>query len=122
MTKPGLSESIRRDVGGTAWSTRLTSDELELLGTRVDDARHLNAFAEFVAMTTWDVEQRADGPLMKSVAGTTWRGLSNLMQRRGYRVVRELGAPAAASWAVHLRIIPDVRATREDAPVSVRHA
>jgi hypothetical protein len=100
----------------------LTSDELELLGARVNDARHLDAFADFVAMTTWDVEQRADGPMMKSAAGSTWRGLSNLMQRRGYRVVRELGAPAATSWAVHLSIIPDLRGTREDVSVSVQRA
>src|SRR5262249_50071119 len=119
-TWSGRTESIQPDVGG-AWSTGLTSDELELLGACVNDARHLDAFADFVAMTTWDVEQRADGPIMKSAAGTTWRGLSNLMERRGYRVVRELGAPAATSWAVHLRIIPDVRGAREDAPVSLRH-
>ena len=91
-----------------------------MLGPYVEDAHHVDAFAEFVALTTWDVEQRAEGPMMKSAAGTTWRGLSNLMQRRGYHVVRELGAPAATSWAVHLRIIPDVRGTREDAPVSLR--
>jgi len=91
-----------------------------MLGPSVHDASHVDAFAEFVAMTTWEVEQRADGPLLKSAAGVTWRGLSNLMQRRGYRIVRELGAPAATSWAVHLRIIPDVRGTREDAPVSLR--
>ena len=114
--------SIRPDVGGTAWSTRLTSAEIEMLGSYVHDARHVDAFAEFVAMTTWDVEHRADGPMMKSVGGTTWRGLSNLMQRRGYRVVRELGAPAATSWAVHLRIIPDVRGAREGSPLSFPRA
>jgi len=93
-----------------------------MLGPYVHDAGHVDAFAEFVAMTTWDVEERADGTMLKSAAGTTWRGLSNLMQRRGYRVVRELGAPAATSWAVHLRIIPNVRRAGENLPVSLRHA
>ena len=91
-----------------------------MLGPNVHDARHVDAFAEFVTMTTWDVEQRADGPLLRSAAGVTWRGLSNLMQRRGYRAVRELGAPAATCWAVHLRIIPDVRVPGKDAPASLR--
>jgi len=38
----------------------------------------------------------------KSATGTTWVGLANLMRRQGYRVVGDLGIPAAASWAAHL--------------------
>jgi hypothetical protein len=37
-----------------------------------------------------------------------WLSLGKLMRRRGYEVVRDLGIPAATSWAVHLRLVaPD---------------
>ena len=35
----------------------------------------------------------------------TWHSLANLMRRKDYWLVRELGVPAATSWALHLGVI-----------------
>jgi hypothetical protein len=71
----------------------------------------------FMALTRWEVEREANRLRAKSAAGPTWVGLSNLMERRAYRVVGDLGAEAAAVWAVHLGVIqrdadPEPRAAR----------
>jgi hypothetical protein len=60
------------------------------------------ALKRFLALTVWDVEAEAVRRQRRSATGTTWVGLANLMRRQGYRVVGDLGIPAAASWAAHL--------------------
>jgi hypothetical protein len=60
---------------------------------------------EFMELTRWEVEREADRLQAKSSAGSTWVGLRNLMERRSYRVVAELGVEAATVWAAHLGVI-----------------
>ena len=36
--------------------------------------------------------------------GQTWAGLSRLLAREGHTLVREIGVPAATSWATHLNL------------------
>jgi hypothetical protein len=69
-------------------------------------ARTPASFDEFLALTRWDVERQANLLRATSAAGATWDGLSKLMERRSYRVVREIGLDAARAWAVHLEIAP----------------
>ena len=38
--------------------------------------------------------------------GRTWIGLHELMQRNNHEYVRDIGLPAATSWAVHLELLP----------------
>ena len=40
-----------------------------------------------------------------SPTGHIWLGLFHLMARHGYECVREVGTPAANSWATHLQAI-----------------
>jgi hypothetical protein len=63
------------------------------------------AFDRFLAMTVWDVEATAERSRRRSSAGSTWVGLCNVMMRRGFVKVEELGAPAARSWALHLGVV-----------------
>jgi hypothetical protein len=69
-------------------------------------ARSPASFDEFLTLTRWDVERQADLLRATSSAGATWDGLGKLMERREYRVVREIGLDAARAWAVHLEIVP----------------
>jgi hypothetical protein len=62
----------------------------------------------FLAMTVWDVEATAERSRKRS-AGSTWAGLFNVMMRRGFVKVEDLGAPAARSWAVHLGLVGALR-------------
>jgi hypothetical protein len=64
------------------------------------------ALGRFLAMTVWDVEATAERSRKRS-AGSTWAGLFNVMMRRGYVKVEDLGAPAARSWALHLGVLGD---------------
>jgi hypothetical protein len=61
-------------------------------------------FGGFVRMTASEVEAEAIRVHKLSPAGTTWMGLSNLMQRQGYKVIGELGLAAAGAWATHLGV------------------
>ena len=38
--------------------------------------------------------------------GQTWAGLHQLLERNGHEYVREIGLPAARSWATHLELLP----------------
>jgi hypothetical protein len=79
---------------------------------RLDDE---DAVSRFLALTAWEVEREANRQARRSPIGTTWLSLSKLMQRRGYRIVAELGRPAAVSWGVHLGVIPvRAQAARSD--------
>jgi hypothetical protein len=76
------------------------------------DQQRSNALEEFLALTRWEVEAQAERTLARSQVGVTWLGLWHLMQRLGLMRVRELGLPAATSWAVHLGVIPKANAKR----------
>jgi hypothetical protein len=79
------------------------------------DLRHLvspadlDAFTRFMALSCWDVEAIALRQQKRDRTGTTWIGLSNLMQRKGYASVEVLGIPAAAAWARRLDVIGERR-------------
>src|SRR5262245_690973 len=79
--------------------------EPELFGDGPHDvAADADALNAFLALTVWEVERQAERARVRPV-GTTWIGLCNLMQRRGYVTVEELGHQAATSWASHLGVI-----------------
>ena len=63
------------------------------------------ALTAFLTMSAWDVEAAAVGARGRHAAGTTWWSLANLMRREGFKAVRDLGVPAAISWANHLGIL-----------------
>ena len=65
----------------------------------------VTSLAEFLGMSRWEVERTAESLRAKSTIGATWVGLSNLMERRGYHVVRDLGQEAARAWATHLGVV-----------------
>src|SRR5262245_58278890 len=65
----------------------------------------VTSLAEFLGMSRWEVERTAESLRAKSTIGATWVGLSNLMERRGYHVVRDLGQDAARAWAAHLGVV-----------------
>jgi hypothetical protein len=58
---------------------------------------------DFLALNRFEVEQLARRSV-KTTKGKTWTGLSNMMERRGYHVVEDLGFDAATRWATHLGI------------------
>src|SRR5262245_27147725 len=64
------------------------------------------ALNRFLSLSSWEIEQQANRRARTSPDGTTWLSLSKLMQRNGYRIVGELGLPAAISWGVHLGVLP----------------
>jgi hypothetical protein len=64
------------------------------------------AVGRFLALTSWEIEREANRQARRSPSGTTWLSLSSLMQRHGYRIVADLGVPAAISWGVHLGVLP----------------
>jgi hypothetical protein len=65
----------------------------------------MDALKGFLSLSKWEVEAEALRSLSRTSTGTTWMGLSTLMQRRGYTTVEALGTPAAIVWARHLGII-----------------
>jgi hypothetical protein len=71
-------------------------------------------FDSFLELTVWDVEAAAERSRKRSSAGTTWVGLYNVMMRRGFLRVEELGAPAARSWAAHLGVVGDPASAAEE--------
>jgi len=73
-----------------------------------------DALERFLALTSWEVEREADRQARRSPAGTTWLSLSKLMQRNGYRIVAELGLPAAISWGMHLGVLPAAPPSDDD--------
>jgi len=60
---------------------------------------------QFLGLNVWEVENEAASVRGGISAARTWHSLANLMHRKDYRLVRELGIPAATSWAVHLGVI-----------------
>jgi hypothetical protein len=69
----------------------------------------------FLGLTVYEVEQEAKIARTPVAIPRIWLSLSKLMRRRGYEVVRELGLPAATSWAVHLRVVaPDADSVARD--------
>jgi hypothetical protein len=71
------------------------------------------ALDRFLSMTVWDVEATAERSRKRS-AGSTWAGLFNVMMRRGFTKVGDLGAPAARSWALHLGVLGEPRSATAD--------
>ena len=59
----------------------------------------------FLGLTIHDVANEATGARGSISRARTWDSLANLMRRKEYWLVRELGVPAATSWAVHLGVI-----------------
>ena len=65
----------------------------------------VSTLAEFLGMSRWEVERTAESLRARSTVGATWVGLSNLMERRGYLSVGDLGPAAARAWATHLGVV-----------------
>jgi hypothetical protein len=59
----------------------------------------------FLDLTVWEVENEAASVRGAVAAARTWHSLANLMHRKDYWLVRDLGIPAATSWAVHVGVI-----------------
>ena len=59
----------------------------------------------FLGLSVWEVENEAASARGAVALSRTWYSLANLMRRKDYWLVRELGVPAATSWAVHLGVI-----------------
>jgi len=59
----------------------------------------------FLGLSVWEVENEAASARGAVGLARTWYSLANLMRRKDYWLVRELGVPAATSWAVHLGVI-----------------
>jgi hypothetical protein len=91
-------------------------DELHLVPTdaEVTLSGAEGVFDRFLELTVWDVEAAAERSRRRSSAGTTWVGLYNVMMRRGFLRVEELGAPAARSWAAHLGVVGDPASAAEE--------
>ena len=60
-------------------------------------------YTTFLDLTAEDVRKTAAGPLPLGTL-LVWRGLSTLMDRKGFRTVGELGPDTAAVWASHLNL------------------
>lgn len=60
---------------------------------------------QFLGLSVWEVENEAASARGAVGLARTWYSLANLMRRKDYWLVRELGVPAATSWAVHLGVI-----------------
>lgn len=60
----------------------------------------------FLELDREDVQAIVKRTLRSSPRGRTWQGLEHVMEQKGYRRVRELGADAAAVWARHLGVVP----------------
>jgi len=60
---------------------------------------------EFLSLTLPDVELAAATARSPVGRARMWEGLGNVMCRRGYWAVRELGEPAAAAWAGQLGVL-----------------
>src|SRR5215469_13635448 len=56
------------------------------------------SLVDFLALNRFEVEQLAKRSV-KTTKGKTWTGLSNMMERRGYHMVEDLGFDAATRWA-----------------------
>ena len=61
---------------------------------------------QFLLLTRDDVEVVVERTMRKSMFDRTWVGLLATLERNGYSRVRELGVPAATSWASNLGLIP----------------
>lgn len=61
----------------------------------------------FLVLSRSDVEWIVSST-RKHRVGQTWDGLHQLMQRHGHEYVRDIGIPAATSWAIHLELLPRV--------------
>jgi hypothetical protein len=61
----------------------------------------------FLRLSRSDVESIV-GLTRKHRAGQTWDGLYQLLERNGHEYVRDIGIPAATSWAIHLELLPRV--------------
>jgi hypothetical protein len=59
----------------------------------------------FLGLSLREVENEAASARGAVAMARTWYSLANLMRRKDCGVVRELGVPAATSWAVHLGVI-----------------
>jgi hypothetical protein len=59
----------------------------------------------FLLLTRSDVLSIV-GLTRKHRVGQTWDGLFQLLERAGHEHVRDIGIPAATSWAVHLELLP----------------
>jgi hypothetical protein len=70
---------------------------------------HLDSLARFLALTRAEVDEEARLSRHTVRIASVWSGLSALMRRRSFQAVRELGVPAAASWAAHLGLIPRIQ-------------
>ena len=66
----------------------------------------------FLGLSIWEVEDEAVRARGAVATARTWHSLANLMRRKDCGVVRELGVPAATSWATHLGVI-GTQAARE---------
>lgn len=59
----------------------------------------------FLGLSIWEVENEAARARGAVAMARTWYSLANLMRRKDCGVVRQLGVPAATSWATHLGVI-----------------
>ena len=59
----------------------------------------------FLDLNLLEVENEAANLRGAVGLARTWHSLASLMRRKDYWLVRDLGIPAASSWAVHLGII-----------------
>jgi hypothetical protein len=69
--------------------------------TPFDEVTSLDAF---LALSRTDVESLAKRSLRHVPEGSTWLGLSKVMQRQDFSVVSDLGMAAACAWARHLGV------------------
>ena len=60
---------------------------------------------QFLGLNVWEVENEAASVRGAISAARTWHSVASLMRRKDYSQVRDLGIPAATSWAVHLGVI-----------------
>jgi hypothetical protein len=65
----------------------------------------LDGLERFLGLSLWEVEHEAASARGPVAFARTWYSLANLMRRKDYGLVRELGVPAATSWAEHLGVI-----------------
>ena len=71
----------------------------------------------FLGLSLFEVQNEAATARGSIAAARTWDSLANVMRRNDYALVRELGVPAATSWAVHLGVIGE----RAKEPASAAH-
>jgi hypothetical protein len=64
-----------------------------------------DVFEHFLGLNVWEIENEAASARGAVSAARTWHSLASLMRRKDYSLVRDLGIPAATSWAVHLGVI-----------------